>query len=461
MGITHALENDMRRQPNILICTWHDTGRWFGCYGHETVQSPNVDALAADGWRFDRCFCTSAKCSPSRGSLMTGRYPQSNGLHYLCHGNFGWRLKDDTRHMAAVLGERGYRTVLHGFHHECPSNETARLGHHEAYNHLGGNPTWPVSPCDVIADGAADWLRARRDADTPFFMQLGFFETHRAYEFGGCQPDDERGVEQPAWMQPSAGLEQDMAGLQGSIKKADAAVGTVLQALEECGQADDTIVLFTVDHGIDLPRAKGTCFEPGVEVACVLRWPAGGIAGGRASSRLISQVDVLPTLCELAGLETPPQMDGISFADEFGTPRPDRQRRHIFTMIAEGEKRAVRDERYKLIRYGTGLREYVSPAPYGAVTGVAPHYPGGQTAAPALQLYDLERDPLEQEDLAADPTHVEIRQELDTALWQWMEQVGDPLIQQLPHDPRWRDQIRDYLNWRHERDVRWAGRHSP
>jgi N-sulfoglucosamine sulfohydrolase len=444
-------------RPNILICTWHDTGRHFGCYGQDTVHSPNVDALAAEGWQFDRCFCTSAKCSPARGALMTGRYPQSNGLHYLCHGEFGWRFKDSTQHLAELLRERGYHTVLHGFHHESPANETERLGHHEIYNHLGRDPHWPVLPCDMIAADAADWLQQKAPSDQPFFMQLGFFETHRRYDFGGCEPDRERGVAIPPYLQPSPELEDDMAGLQGSIRKADQAFGTVLQALEASGQKDNTIVVFTIDHGLDLPRAKGTCFDPGIEVAYLMRWPGGGVTGGNRSQRLISQVDMLPTLFELAELELPQAVEGISFADEFNTPRADRQREHIFSMIEEGEKRSVRSSSHKLIRHFTHLRESRFPAQYGATNPVAPHYAGGQQAVPAVLLYDLDKDPLEQHNLAEDPAYADIRQQLDTELWRWMEQVGDPMIVQVPHDPRWRDNIRDYLNWRHDRDARWAG----
>jgi len=159
----------MPSTPNILVCTWHDTGRHFGCYGQRTVHTPNVDRLAADGWLWERAFCASPKCSPSRGAMLTGIWPQSNGLYYLCHGNFGFRLHDSVRTMAQLLGAHGYHTVLHGFQHETnPRQGADRLGHHEAFNHIPlGAPTWQVPPCDEIAEEAAGWLRKRADRKSP------------------------------------------------------------------------------------------------------------------------------------------------------------------------------------------------------------------------------------------------------------------------------------------------------
>ncbi|MFW5830118.1 MAG: sulfatase [Planctomycetota bacterium] len=437
--------------PNILICTWHDTGRHFGCYGQDTVHSPNVDRLAAEGVRFDRAYCSSAKCSPSRGSCMTGLYPQRNGLHYLCHGNFGYRLNDGSKHLAQLLRERGYYSILHGFQHEVEAEQIAGLGHHQAVNHLPAPPMHPVPPCEVIAADAARWLESEAAGKAPFFMQLGFFETHRRYSFGNCKPDDSKGVAVPYWAQDDAITRDDMAALQGSIRKADAQFGVVLDALERNGLADNTIVIFTVDHGLDMLGAKGTCFEPGIEIACVMRWPAGGIQGGLVSDRLISNVDVVPTLFALAGLEAPTPCDGVGFADVFNRNYRGDVREYVFTMIQEGERRSVRNERYKLIRNFDALKDYARPVRSDPYRGPSTGWEGigGKQNTPDVLLFDLQEDPVETANLAEDPAYQAVRQELETALWQHLELVGDPLLN-LPHEPRRREHLRQYLNWRAE-----------
>jgi arylsulfatase A-like enzyme len=435
------------RTPNILICTWHDTGRHFGCYGHATVHSPNVDRLAADGVLFERAHCAAAKCSPSRGALLTGQWPQSNGLYHLCHGVFDWRLRAGTKHAAQLLAERGYHTVLHGFHHEHPHSDTPRLGHAELHNHTQPPPTWQVPPCDVVAGDVAAWLRARPVGEQPFFMQVGFFETHRPYAWGGVTPDREHGVEQPAFLAPCPELEQDMAMLQGSIRKADAAVGVILDALAASGHERDTIVVFTVDHGLDLPGAKGTCYEPGLEIALVVRWPAGGLVGGRRVGHLVSNVDVLPTLFELAGLRPEPGMQGVPFTAACRDPAAAPARDHVYAMIEEGERRSVSDGRWKLIRNFRQLRDPVRPV---RLRSPDEPYSTGATLVvgrdvPHVLLFDLHADPNELRNLADDPACADQRQRLDEQLWRWMESVNDPLLA-LPHDPRWRKHLRDFLN---------------
>ncbi len=442
--------------PNILLCTLHDAGRQFGCYGHPTVVTPHVDRLAGEGVILRNAFCASAKCSPSRGALLTGRWPQSNGLYYLCHPPFDWHFHQGERTLTQILADHGYHCVLHGFQHEHPHQSPERLGHHEFYNHEHLAPTWQVPPCDVIAEGAARWLRQQSALPEggdrkPFFLQLGFFETHRPYHWGGAEPDASLGVELPSWIEPTPELENDMAALQGMLRKADAAFGVVLDALEAGGLAEDTLVIFTVDHGLDLPGAKGTCYEPGLETALVLRWPKGGVKGGRKVADMVSNVDLLPSLIELLGLPQQPGVQGISFAQALrGVPNP-AKRTLLPGMIEEGERRSIRDERWKLIRNFTQLHEVLRPVRLKPVKDL--YLSGGSTETcvhhnlPLVEFYDLTNDPDELRNLADDPACTPERQRLDAALWQWMESVNDPVLA-LPHIPRWRQNLADYLNWK-------------
>ncbi|MFW6286522.1 MAG: sulfatase [Candidatus Sumerlaeota bacterium] len=434
----------MVKKPNLLFITWHDTGRHFGCYGVETVQSPNVDRLAAEGVLFENCFATATMCSPSRGSAMTGQYPQTNGLIHLCHGNYGWAFNKNVKHLGELLTERGYQTALHGFQHEVAHNNVERLGHQEHVNTKPAPPIYPVPPCEVIADGAAEWLKDVDTSEKPFFMQLGFFETHRQYDFGGAEPDEEKGVAIPAYLQEGPEIREDMAELQGSIKKADANVGKVLEALESANLADDTIVVFTVDHGLHLPGAKATMYDGGMEIILVMRWPAGGVSGGKRLERLVSNIDLVPTLFEMMGLDDPGVFEGASFASALGddyAQQPERDA--VYCMLQQGEQRAVRTKKYKWIRNFDKLREYARPIDFSRI-GKGFFKPDGHVNIAPAELYDLENDPQELNNMADDPAMADIRRQMDERLWNWMESVEDPLLHGLTPTPRWRENIKDY-----------------
>ena len=156
-----------RPKDNVLIVHWHDLGRYLGVYGHSDVSSPRLDQLAAEGVLFTRAHATAPLCSPSRGSLFTGRYPQSNGLLGLAH--HGWEYHADVRTLPQIVSEAGWYTALFGMQHETAY--PARLGFDE----------FDVSNsyCEYVVDRATQWL-----TDPPreaFLLTAGFFETHRPY----------------------------------------------------------------------------------------------------------------------------------------------------------------------------------------------------------------------------------------------------------------------------------------
>ena len=166
-GLTGSAGLSKCRGANVLMITCHDLGRHLGCYGIETVNTKNLDRLAADGIRFANYFATDCVCSPSRGSIMTGRYPQSNGLMGLTHQPWGWSLKDGEKHLAAILKDAGYETTLAGLQH-VTSGDPKTLGYE---NVLAKN-----RKAEETVEAARQFLRQTKKNSRPFFLKVGFFE---------------------------------------------------------------------------------------------------------------------------------------------------------------------------------------------------------------------------------------------------------------------------------------------
>ena len=248
-----------RPQDNVLIVHWHDLGRYLGVYGHADVSSPRLDQLAADGILFTRAHATAPLCSPSRGSLFTGRYPHSNGLVGLAH--HGWEYRADVRTLPQILSESGYHTALFGMQHE--TSYPARLGF----------DTYDVSNsyCEYVVDQATRWLTEA--PQQPFLLTAGFFETHRPYPHDRYEPADRTSVELPDYLPDSDAVRQDLAEFYGAITVADAAVGQLLDTLAATGLDRTTWVVFVTDHGPALPRAKSTLYDAGTGIALIVRPP--------------------------------------------------------------------------------------------------------------------------------------------------------------------------------------------
>jgi arylsulfatase A-like enzyme len=424
-------------RPNILLMTTHDTGRHIGCYGVTTVRTENIDSLASQGTMFRNYFCASPMCSPSRGAMMTGRYPQTNGMMGLCHAVWGWSLNEPRRHLSWLLREAGYDTALIGHQHE--TNEPERLGFDEIHVPPGTGETHWHPGCHKVSAGFRDYLENRRGTDTPFYAQVGFFETHRHFDFATARADTGRGVYVPPYMVPSQELHDDLALFQGAIRDMDSAVGEILEALAEAGLAENTLVVWTTDHGIPyMARAKGTLYDPGTGIGLVMRLP-GRIPQAQACDWLLENVDLVPTVLELAGVGAPEGLEGGSFAGCFrGEGQSPRDA--VFTehtaVGKQNDCRAVRTERYKLIRNFGPHRQPVPPAEWPE--------PTEQRNAPYVELYDLQEDPYEFDNRADDPALAEVRADLERRLWQWMEQVDDPLLHGPVVTPYYQSAMEDF-----------------
>jgi arylsulfatase A-like enzyme len=416
-------------RPNILLVHWHDLGRRLGTYGVGGVESPNLDRLADEGIRFDRAFTTAPVCSPARGSLFTGRHPHANGLMGL--SNLGWEYAPGARTLPMLLGEAGYRTALIGLQHE--SWHADRLGYEELHA-TGEAITHDFRYCEIVAPAAEAWLEsAARDRDRPFFASVGFWETHRPWPTDRYDHADPASVEVPGHLPDNRWSRDDLACFEGSIRTADAAVGRILATLDRTGLAGDTWVIFTTDHGIAFPGAKASLYEPGLEVSLIVRPPAAWTSAPRGpTDRLHSHVDLVPTILEAVGAPVPSDVQGMSHAAWLTGASDAPVRDRVFAESNYHDtydpSRSIRTERFKYIRSFEERPRLVLPGDF-AWAAVAWGFGSDHLRhRPAEQLYDLVEDPLERNDLGADPAHATVRDELARELRRWQEETGDPLL---------------------------------
>jgi N-sulfoglucosamine sulfohydrolase len=415
-------------RPNVVFMICHDLGQHLGCYGVATLHTPHIDRLAAEGVRFTHHFCTAPSCSPSRASIFTGRYPHNNGVMGLCHRDFAWDLHPSERHLAGLLQAAGYRTALIGLQHETRRPQD-----------MGWQDQLPGGPCDQVAERAVHWLAQVGRTSQPFYAQIGFFEPHRPFDYGGAEPDASKGVTIPPWLVDEPSAREEFAAFQGAIRKLDTAVGRILHALDELELTENTITVFTTDHGMPFPRAKCSLYDPGLTTAFLIRWPARGWVGGRVCDQLVSNLDNLPTLLEALGLALPPGVQGRSLVPLLDG-RPFAPRQEIFAEMTYHDyfdpRRCIRTATHKLIANFTTAPFFMDPTQSWRPLTITkrPEQPE-HAYHPHLELYDLVRDPLEFENLADQPAYAALRQELARRLLEWMEETADPLLAGPPPSP--------------------------
>ncbi len=408
---------------NLVLIDCHDLGRHLGAYGQASVPSPHLDRLAAEGACFTNSFSTAPQCSPSRAALYTGRYPHANGMFGLAHAPFNWRLHAGETHLARLLRDAGYWTVLVGVQHVTAWQD-------DAVAELGFTERRPVQSARQAANQAIDFLD--ESPPEPFFLNIGFDEPHRdrhgAYK--QAPADRSRGVAIPPYLPPTPEAEAEFADLQGVIGALDEAVGRVWSKLEEAGLMERTWFIFTTDHGLAMPRAKCTLFDPGIETALLMLAPPLGLTGGRVIDELISHVDLAPTIAEILGLPAPADVQGQSFAPLL-QGAPYHAREELFAEktfhTAYEPQRAIRTRRFKLI---WNVEASIINVPADVMK--SPIYPqmiGEITRErPSFELYDLIVDPLERVNLVGDSAHASIFADLKGRLLQWMEETGDPIL---------------------------------
>lgn len=421
-------------RPNVLVVHAHNLGQYLGCYG-QSIDTPAIDELASDGTRFENAFCTAPHCSPARGSLWTGRYPHNNGLVGLAH--LGWSLDPGETTLMEHLRDAGYGTHLFGIQHIAESAEAVGFEHVQGSQH-----GFTVDePARDVAERFGDFVTGGDAGPAPWFASVGFSEVHReplvdrcldcgwTYELEGYERPDPDEIEPLPYLPDDPRIREDLAGFRGMVRAVDDAVGVVLDALEAAGVAEDTIVTFMSDHGMGFPRAMGTCYDPGMEVSWITRWP--GEVEAHAPEGLASGVDFMPTMLDLLDVPMPQHVDGRSLAPML-TGDADHLRERVFHEFTWHSKyvpiRAVRTEEYKYIRnYGDQPLVYI-PAPlFSAPSGKAVRNAFYGEQRPEEEFYDLTEDPHEQQNRAGEPATAADEERLRGMLDAWLETTDDPI----------------------------------
>jgi N-sulfoglucosamine sulfohydrolase len=404
-------------RPNIIYLHSHDTGRQLQPYGQQ-IPTPNIQRLADQGLLFRQAFCAAPTCSGSRASLLTGQWPHVNGMTGLAHR--GWELIDYRRHIVHPLRAAGYWSALIGEQHI--SVDPGVLGYDHVVD-MGTNRAHSIAPA------AMQLLRSR--PPEPFFLSIGFFETHREFFEPSSVRDALYGAP-PAHLPDTAETRADMAAFKASARSLDQGVGAVLQALDEQGYADDTLVMLTTDHGLPFPGAKGTLTDRGLGVTLIIRGP-NGFHGGHVSDALVSHVDLYPTLLELAGAGLPAGSNGHSLLPLVRKEQKEI-REDLFAELtyhaAYDPQRAIRTHRHKLIRhFGDRLEPVLPNVDDSPSKDLLIRAGWGRHPRPRVELYDLVLDPGEMRNLADDAAQADVLAKLDDRLHLWMRETADPLLQ--------------------------------
>ncbi|HUU43052.1 MAG TPA: sulfatase, partial [Planctomycetota bacterium] len=413
---------------NVVQFIWHDLGDNLSCYGRPEIPSPRLETFAAEGVVFERHFCTSPQCSPSRGALMTGRYPHSNGLMGLTHR--GWSYAAGERDLPDLLNDAGFDTWLFGFEHERNRQDPKRF----TYRHVVNTERH----CNKVAPEACAFFRSDAAKRQPFYVNIGFTEVHRNFGLD-YDPEVLAKVKVPGFLPDLPVVRKDLATFYENIRRADDAVGRVLDAIREAKLDESTLVFFTTDHGMPFPRAKMSLYDPGIKVAFLMRLP-GVIEAGTRVSHLVSNVDVLPTVLDAVKVAVPENVQGRSFWPLLTGGAYVPREEVIADVTWHGGQydptRCIRTGRWKYIRNFIPGRPVLIQGPAGQRYGADVIDRYFSAWRPEQELYDLKSDPDERTNLAKVPEYGPILADLGRRLERILRETSDPLLEgDIPAPP--------------------------
>jgi arylsulfatase A-like enzyme len=390
--------------------------------------------------------------------------PHSNGMTGLAHR--GWRLNDYSHHILHTLRRVGYTSALFGTQH---------IVSHDQVDQIGYDVALPDGTTQERTQAAVSFLS--NSPPQPFFVSVGYFETHRPFHV--AQPEtegyaeDERYVSPPPTIPDTLETRRDMADFHASVRVLDRCYGQVLQALDDADLTGNTLVICTTDHGIAFPGMKCTLTDHGIGVLLIMRGPR-EFSGGKAVDALVSHLDLFPTICDYLAIQPPPWLQGTSFlsprerlgeghhiplppgerlGEGLRIPLPPGERlgeglderlgeglhqRHTIREEVYAEinyhaayepQRCVRTQRYKLIRRFDDRETAVLANCDDSLSKEVWLRAGWQTRPRQQELlFDLAFDPDEANNLALDPDYRDVLQAMRARLIRWMEATDDPLL---------------------------------
>ncbi|MCF2949007.1 sulfatase [Paraglaciecola aquimarina] len=425
-----ALPSYSNAPPNIVLIIADDLN-WddIGAYGHPNIHTPNLDNMAQNGMRFDSAYLTASSCSPSRSSILTGRYPHNTDAEQL-----HWDLPLSQTTFSEKLKEAGYWTGAAGKWHMGEAIKERFDMVREAYYGNGS------------LSGSSEWLALLdyRPKDQPFFLWLAAWDAHRPWVPG--QKDlphqhKQTDVRLPPYYPPTELYLNDFVNYYDEISRFDMNVGKVISKLEKQGIADNTLVIVIADNGRPYARDKTTLFDSGVKTPFIVHWPKGIKQKGSTTKSIVSSIDLSATFLDLANVQKPSTIEGKSFKDLFQTPnKPFRQYAfsernwHDF----EDHARTARSKRYRYVRNNyndlpaTPSGDTVYHETWDELirlydAGMLNMHQSRPFIAPRAkeELYDLQNDPYELYNLVDDPKHQRVLVEHRDALDNWIKESGD------------------------------------
>lgn len=443
-------------QPNILLLMAEDMSSRVGVFGDSVAVTPHLDALAAEGVRYPNTFTTAGVCAPSRAAHILGMHQISTGTQHMRSST----RPDGSYYSVPPAGVKAYPELLRAAGYYTYTDNKLDYQFSSALPNSGPPTIW-----DVEGAAAPQW-RNRAD-EQPFFGLINFMVTHESGVFRplGDAPESvmhfvmqllrwwrldgdipavvrPQDVIVPPYYPDTPTVRVDIARHYNNIAYMDREVGDILRRLDADGLADSTIVIWTTDHGDGLPRAKRELYDSGIKVPMIIRWPEAfrpeGVQPGVVDERLISFVDLGPTILSLASVPVPATMHGSSFAASDARPREYvyASRDRIDEVL--DRQRAVRDARFKYLRswypgqpgghhlkfrdnidMAREMRTMYDAGTLNRVQSLWYEPPGVE------RLYDLEQDPFEVDDVSADQQYHSVMQRMRTEMNAWLTRVGD------------------------------------
>lgn len=409
------------QRPNIVYIHSHDSGRHLEPY-EGGVPTPAIARLAREGVLFHKAFSGAPICSPSRAAMLTGQPAHASGMLGLAHRGFS--LNDPRQLLFRYLQNYGYQSILTGMQHVAADPNT--LGYDRNLCQRSANGHW-LSEASIVAPVAERFLDSR--PKQPFFLDVGFFETHRDYPSPTAQ--DRAAVRSvPGPVPDTPETREDYAAFGASARQLDEGVGRVLEALRRNGYDRNTLLVFTTDHGIAFPRMKCNLTDDGTGVSLILKGP--GIAPGQETDVMVSQIDLFPTLCAYLNIPAPSWLTGKSFLPVLSGSKTEIHEA-VFSEVtyhaAYEPMRSIRTSRWKYIRRFGGRARPVLPNCDDSPSKTVWLDAGWKNQTlPEEALYDLMFDPTEHDNQILNPAHAEVVRDLRHRLDRWMRQTRDPLL---------------------------------